>query len=105
MCFTLGAALDRTLSIRRSCYQREILTGSLRKTYMSRVPPLNALRCFEAVARLSSVTRAAAELHLTHAAVSQQVKGLEHQLGMVLFERQGRGIEVTGDGRVYAEQV
>ncbi|KUM42518.1 LysR substrate-binding domain-containing protein [Pseudomonas sp. EpS/L25] len=72
---------------------------------MSRVPPLNALRCFEAVARLSSVTRAANELHLTHAAVSQQVKGLEHQLGMVLFERQGRGIEVTGDGRVYAEQV
>lgn len=72
---------------------------------MSRVPPLNALRCFEAVARLGSVTRAASELHLTHAAVSQQVKGLEHQLGMVLFERQGRGIEVTGDGRVYAEQV
>ena len=72
---------------------------------MSRVPPLNALRCFEAVARLGSVTRAANELHLTHAAVSQQVKGLEHQLGMVLFERQGRGIEVTGDGRVYAEQV
>ena len=72
---------------------------------MSRVPPLNALRCFEAVARLGSVTRAAAELHLTHAAVSQQVKGLEHQLGMVLFERHGRGIEVTGDGRVYAEQV
>jgi len=72
---------------------------------MSRLPPLNALRCFEAVARLGSVTRAAAELHLTHAAVSQQVKGLEHQLGMVLFERQGRGIEVTGDGRAYAEQV
>ncbi|MDR6234196.1 LysR substrate-binding domain-containing protein [Pseudomonas oryzihabitans] len=72
---------------------------------MSRLPPLNALRCFEAVARLGSVTRAASELHLTHAAVSQQVKGLEHQLGMVLFERQGRGIEVTGDGRAYAEQV
>jgi len=72
---------------------------------MSRVPPLNALRCFEAVARLGSVTRAASELHLTHAAVSQQVKGLEHLLGMVLFERQGRGIEVTGDGRVYAGQV
>ena len=72
---------------------------------MSRLPPLNALRCFEAVARLGSVTRAAAELQLTHAAVSQQVKGLEHQLGMVLFERQGRGIEVTGDGRAYAEQV
>lgn len=44
---------------------------------MLRVPPLNALRCFEAVARLGSVTRAANELHLTHAAVSQQVKGLE----------------------------
>lgn len=72
---------------------------------MSRVPPLNALRCFEAVSRLGSVTRAAAELHLTHAAVSQQVKGLEHQLGMVLFERRGRGLEVTGDGRVYAGQV
>jgi LysR family glycine cleavage system transcriptional activator len=43
---------------------------------MSAYPPLSALRSFEAVARLGSVTQAAAELHVTHSAVSQQVRQL-----------------------------
>lgn len=50
-------------------------------------PPLNALRAFEASARHLSFTRAALELYVTQAAVSQQVRLLEERLGMVLFKR------------------
>ncbi|WP_295526248.1 LysR family transcriptional regulator, partial [uncultured Pseudacidovorax sp.] len=49
---------------------------------MSDLPPLQALRCFEAVARLGSVTRAAETLHVTHSAVSQQLRHLESLLGL-----------------------
>jgi DNA-binding transcriptional LysR family regulator len=53
------------------------------------LPPLNALRAFEATARLQSVTRAAEELHVTHGAVSRQLRVLEEALGLRLFNRQG----------------
>ena len=67
---------------------------------MSRdLPPLNALRAFEAVARLDSVTRAAGELHVTHGAVSRQLKLLEEALGEALFVREGRGLALTPAGR------
>ncbi len=67
---------------------------------MSRdLPPLNALRAFEAVARLDSVTRAAEELHVTHGAVSRQLKLLEEALGESLFVREGRGLTLTPAGR------
>ena len=59
------------------------------------LPPLNALRAFEAVARLESVSRAAAELHVTHGAVSRQLRTLEDALGAALFVRQGRGVALT----------
>ena len=62
------------------------------------LPPLNALRAFEAVARLSSVTRAAEHLHVTHGAVSRQLKVLEEHLGIALFVRDGRGIKLTDAG-------
>lgn len=61
----------------------------------SRLPPLNALRAFEAVARHRSFRKAAEELFVTPAAVSHQIKLLEQQLGFVLFERRNRGIELT----------
>lgn len=64
----------------------------------SRLPPLNALRAFEAAARLQSVTRAAAELHVTHGAVSRQLRLLDEALGRPLFERQGRGLALTRAG-------
>jgi DNA-binding transcriptional LysR family regulator len=71
---------------------------------MSRdLPPLNALRAFEAVARLDSVSRAAAELHVTHGAVSRQLRILEDALGMALFVRQGRGLTLTPAGRQLQE--
>ncbi|SIQ77363.1 LysR substrate-binding domain-containing protein [Pseudacidovorax sp. RU35E] len=72
---------------------------------MSDLPPLQALRCFEAVARLGSVTRAAEALHVTHSAVSQQLRQLEALLGLALFERVGRGLRLSENGRLYALQV
>lgn len=60
---------------------------------------MNALRAFEAVARLDGVGRAAAELHVTHGAVSRQLRVLEEALGAPLFVRQGRGLSLTPAGR------
>ncbi len=62
------------------------------------LPPLTALRAFEAAARLGSVSRAADELHVTHGAVSRQIKALEAHLGLPLFEREGRGLRPTAAG-------
>ena len=72
---------------------------------MRHLPPLSALRSFEALARLGSVTQAASELHVTHSAISQQIRQLEEMLGVVLFVREGRGLRLTEDGRLYALQV
>ncbi|GEO82619.1 transcriptional regulator GcvA [Pararhodospirillum oryzae] len=65
-----------------------------------RLPPLNALRAFEAVARYLSVTQAAEELFVTPAAVSQQIRQLEETLGCALVRRQGRGVALTPAGEV-----
>ncbi|BAT61173.1 glycine cleavage system transcriptional activator [Variibacter gotjawalensis] len=62
------------------------------------LPPLNALRAFEAIARHLSFARAADELHVTPAALSHQIKGLEDQLGVPLFHRRARSIELTEAG-------
>ena len=66
-----------------------------------RLPPLNALRAFEAAARCESFTRAAEELCVTQAAVSQQVKLLETTLGIKLFDRQRKRLVITEAGREY----
>ncbi|MBM3504551.1 MAG: transcriptional regulator GcvA [Alphaproteobacteria bacterium] len=63
------------------------------------LPPLNALRAFEAAARHLSFTKAAEELLVTPAAVSQQVKLLEGKLGVALFQRLNRGLLLTDAGR------
>ncbi|ANY85710.1 MULTISPECIES: LysR family transcriptional regulator [Pseudomonas] len=62
------------------------------------LPPLNALRAFEATARLNSVSQAAELLHVTHGAVSRQIKVLEEHLGVALFVKDGRGIKLTDAG-------
>ena len=61
-------------------------------------PSLNAMRAFEAVARLGSVSVAAAELSVTPGAISRQIKSLEKDLGVVLLERDGRGVRLTATG-------
>jgi LysR family transcriptional regulator, glycine cleavage system transcriptional activator len=66
-----------------------------------KLPPLNALRAFEAAARLGSFKRAAAELHVTPAAVSHQVRALESQLGAQLFRRLHRALALTPAGTRY----
>jgi LysR family transcriptional regulator, glycine cleavage system transcriptional activator len=62
------------------------------------LPPLNALRAFEAAARHGRIVDAAAELCVTHGAVSRQVKQLEQSLGVKLFRRAGTGVELTDAG-------
>ena len=64
-----------------------------------RLPPLNALRTFEAAARHLSFTRAAEELHVTQAAVSHQVRALEDHLGVQLFYRRGRALSLSESGQ------
>lgn len=65
------------------------------------IPPLNALRAFEATARLQSLTKASQELHVTQGAVSQQVKLLEEYLGASLFTRKSRKLQLTDLARSY----
>src|SRR4051812_7176103 len=67
---------------------------------MRTLPSLNGLRAFEAAARLSSFTAAAAELHVTQAAVSRSVKLLESQLGLSLFERHANALALTDAARL-----
>jgi LysR family glycine cleavage system transcriptional activator len=66
-----------------------------------RLPPLNALRVFEAAARSLSFSKAADELAVTPAAVSHQIKALEEWLGVALFKRLNRAVMLTDEGQAY----
>src|ERR687897_1801794 len=68
---------------------------------LRRLPPLNALKAFEAAARHESFTRAAEELFVTQGAVSHQVKALETELGLKLFTRERQRLIITEQGREY----
>jgi len=68
---------------------------------LRRLPPLNALKAFEAAARHESFTRAAEELFVTQGAVSHQVKALELELGIKLFNRERQRLVITDAGREY----
>lgn len=69
------------------------------------LPPLPSLLPFEAAARLESFTRAAAELHLTQAAVSRQIRALEDDLGTKLFERSHRAVRLNEAGQQLARSI
>ena len=73
-------------------------------TSMSRLP-LNTLPAFRAVAELQNLRAAADRLHLTHSAVSQQIRGLEEQLGFELFERRGRRVVLNPAGEALLRSV
>jgi DNA-binding transcriptional LysR family regulator len=64
----------------------------------TRLPPLNAMRVFEAAARHGNFAAAAADLHVTHWAIGKQIKLLEDWLGVPLFERRARGVALTDEG-------
>jgi LysR family glycine cleavage system transcriptional activator len=70
-----------------------------------RLPPLNALRSFDVAAKHLSFTKAAAELNVTHSAVSHQIKALEEWLGIALFRRVNRGLVLTEPGQAYLKPV
>ncbi len=72
---------------------------------LRRLPSLNALKAFEAAARHESFTKAADELSVTQGAVSHQVKGLELELGLRLFNRERQRLVITEAGRSYLEVV
>ena len=69
------------------------------------LPPLRSLRVLEAAVRHENYTRAAAELSLTHSAVSHQIHALEEALGVCLFQRAGRRMRATDHGRQLAQDV
>ena len=70
-----------------------------------RLPSLNALRAFESAARHVSFSLAAAELNVTHAAISRHIRELEAWLSVKLFHRTGRGVELTQAGEDYAHDL
>lgn len=71
----------------------------------SKLPPLTAIRAFEAAGRLGTFAAAAGELGVTPSAVSHQVAALERHLGLRLFKRNGRRIALSGAGETYLRQV
>ncbi len=72
---------------------------------LRRLPNLAALRAFEAAARHQNFSRAAEEIHVTHGAISHQVRALEQELGVELFARNGKRLTVTADGERFAATV
>lgn len=70
-----------------------------------RLPNLAALRAFEAASRHENFSRAADEVHLTHGAISHQVRALEEELGVELFVRNGKRIRITPDGEHFASAI
>ena len=72
---------------------------------LQRLPHLAALRAFEAAARHENFSRAADEIHLTHGAISHQIRTLEEDLGVQLFSRNGKRIAITPEGQRFAAVV
>ena len=70
-----------------------------------RLPPLNALKAFDAAARNGGFRAAAQELNVTHGVIGQHVRGLEARLGVNLFDKTKRGVELTEAGWLYAERI
>lgn len=70
-----------------------------------RLPPLNALRAFEAAGRHENFSRAAQELGVSHSAISRHVRGLEHRLGVQLFRDLARGVTLSPEGRAYLGRI
>src|SRR5262249_56900623 len=80
-------------------------TGCRREADMARLPSLETLRIFAVAARHLSFTKAADELHLTQSAISHRVHALEDELGMPLFTRLTRRLELTRAGQSLAQRV
>jgi LysR family transcriptional regulator, glycine cleavage system transcriptional activator len=77
----------------------------MKETSRRLLPPMGALQCLDAAARLGSFSRAAEEVGLTQSAVSRQIASLEDWLQVPLFERIGRRVRLTATGREYSEAI
>ena len=87
-------------------YNRVIFNDRVNFSHMSLRPlPLNALRIFIAVTRYGGVSRAAEALNLTHSAVSHQIRALQEELGVTLFEKRGRGLALASEALSYAARI
>jgi LysR family glycine cleavage system transcriptional activator len=94
--------LDPSAVSAQTSYDRD--HGERKSQEMRRhLPPLSALRAFEAAARRGSFTAGAEELLVTHGAISRQIASLEAWLGLALFDRVGRRVRLTASGRDYLE--
>ena len=69
------------------------------------LPPLNALRAFEAAGRLGSFTKAAEELNVSHSAISRHVRGMEKRLNVHLFSIRNTGVKLTDQGQAYLAEI
>jgi LysR family glycine cleavage system transcriptional activator len=88
-------------AVPRACFLTEPSLSHENRSMLRNLPPLNALKAFEAAARSESFTRAAEELNVTQGAVSHQVKALEEILGVKLFNRERQRLAITESGREY----
>src|ERR1700716_424515 len=100
-----GPATGRIGNWQGSCLLSCLSCSHERRALLRRLPPLNALKAFEAAARSESFTRAAEELCVTQGAVSHQVKALEATLGIKLFNRERQRLVITDAGREYLNVV
>jgi LysR family transcriptional regulator, glycine cleavage system transcriptional activator len=89
----------------RKTHSLKVLLHQTMEVMMRKLPPLNAVRAFEVAARHVSFTKAAAELSVTHGAVSRQVALLEQWLGTPLFRRSSSQLTLTDAGRDYLTEV
>ena len=83
-------------------YIFDFFAKNIHMTDFRRLPNLAALRAFEAAARHGNFSRAAEEIHVTHGAISYQVRALEEELGIALFARHGKRIAITPEGERFA---
>jgi LysR family transcriptional regulator, glycine cleavage system transcriptional activator len=81
------------------------LVSGEKKSPMDSLPPLTAIRAFDAAARLGSFAKAAAELHVTHWAIGKQIRVLEDWMGVPMFRRLPRGIALTDEGTELSREV
>lgn len=99
---SIGNQIVVLLGLLSKRYVFALLDNNVHMTDLRRLPNLPALRAFEAAARHQNFSRAAEELHVTHGAISHQVRALEVELGVPLFARHGKRITITSEGERFA---
>lgn len=107
--YAFFGGFDAFVPNERDLDKDNFLTEHVQKMHISdmvrSLPPLNALRAFEAAGRHQSFTGAASELGVSHSSISRHVRGLEDRLGVQLFRDLPRGLALSTDGAAYLAQI